>query len=87
MASWFGRIIDKERRIVSWNSVSELYTLLIESNTFDDSIIIQPPQDSDCNSAFLVKSNEYEKLQNNQNEENKRKISIADYVYLIQNHI
>jgi len=87
MASWFGRIIDKERWSVSWNSVSELYTLQIESNTFDDSIIIQPPQDSDCNSAFLVKSNEYEKLQNNRIEENRRKISIADYVYLIQNHI
>jgi len=87
MASWFGHIIDKERWSVSWNSVSELYTLQIESNTFDDSIMMQPPQDSDRNAAFLLKSNEYEKLQNNQNEENKRKISIADYVYLSQNHI
>jgi hypothetical protein len=87
MVNWFRRIIDKERWQASWDSVTELYALNIVSNALDDSIMMQSSIDSHYNSPFRVESKEYENIPDSRNEENKGKMSITDYVYLIQNHI
>jgi hypothetical protein len=87
MVNWFRRMIDKERWQASWNSVTELYALNIVSNAFDDSIMMQSAINPQWNSPFRAESKECENIQDGRNEEIKGKMSITDYVYLIQNHI